>query len=239
VVGGRWSVVEKLATLLDYPDESTRACLVACLDELRAEAPDAVEALGEWERYVVGVPVWDVQELYTQTFDLNPVCSLDVGYYLFGEDYQRGLLLALLRESQEEAGMTDEQELPDHLPVVLRWLARVQGSELHTDMVSECVLPAMRKMDECLAGGTNPYRGLLQAIERVLAADLAARGIPVAEHSVRIDERRAAFLSPPGSAPRAGELPMLSDDLPACGAAWRAEPASEVSVPFRRDGDVT
>jgi nitrate reductase delta subunit len=148
---------------------------------LGEQFPDAAEALAGWSCHFREKPVWSVQELYTHTFDLNPVCSLDVGYYLFGEDYQRGLFMAHLRESQEEVGLDHERELPDHLPVLLRWLARVWGTELHTDMVSLCVLPAMRKMNEALDGGTNPYRGVLQALTEVLKADLTERGMEVAQ----------------------------------------------------------
>jgi nitrate reductase molybdenum cofactor assembly chaperone NarJ/NarW len=173
------ALIERLAALLDYPGPETAARLEAGLCELRGYSPEAVEALKEWASYVRENPVWSVQELATHTFDLNPVCSLDVGYYLFGEDYQRGMFMAYLRESQEEVGLAAGQELPDHLPVLLRWLARVWGTELHTDMVSLCVLPALHKMDEALADGTNPYRGVLQAVARVLERDLAERGIDV------------------------------------------------------------
>jgi len=163
---------ERLAALLDYPNEQTAAQLEACLSELRERFPEAAGRLAGLRDFLHDQPVWAAEELYTHTFDINPVCALGVGYHLFGEDYRRGLFLAKLRESQEEVGLTGERELPDHLPVVLRWLARVYGTELHSDMVSECVLPALRKMDEGLAEGTNPYRGVLQAVGLVLEQDL-------------------------------------------------------------------
>jgi nitrate reductase delta subunit len=167
------TLYEQLASLLDYPDERTAGQLEACLPELRERFPEAAEALTGWRSYLCDHPVWSVEELYTHTFDVNPVCTLDVSYYLFGEDYQRGLFLGQMRESLEAVGLQEGRELPDHLPVVLRWLARVYGSELHADMVSECVLPALRKMDESLADGTNPYRGVLQAVAMVLERDLS------------------------------------------------------------------
>ena len=34
-----------------------------------------------------------IQELYTRTFDINPVCTLEIGWHIFGEDYARGALL--------------------------------------------------------------------------------------------------------------------------------------------------
>jgi nitrate reductase delta subunit len=204
-------LMEQLAILLEYPDEQTAAHLETALITLRARFPGTAEALAGWRSYLSENPLWAVQEHYTQTFDLNPVCSLDVGYYLFGEDYQRGMFLASLRESQEEVGLEGETELPDHLPVLLRWLARVWGTELHTDMVSECVLPAMRKMDECLARGPNPYRGVLQAIAQVLEQDLSERGISVSDTGLRLAERAAAFRNP---TPELEGIPIFSGSSP-------------------------
>jgi nitrate reductase delta subunit len=163
---------EWLACALAYPTADTLPGLEAHLPALRAAYPRAARGLDGLRAYLGDHPVEDAQELYTRTFDINPVCSLDVGFHLFGEDYDRGRFLAMLRGSQQEAGMPEERELPDHLPVVLRWLARVYGSELHVDMVTECVLPALRKMDEALGKGTNPYAGLLQTIAAILEADL-------------------------------------------------------------------
>ncbi|MCC6731151.1 MAG: nitrate reductase molybdenum cofactor assembly chaperone [Chthonomonadales bacterium] len=179
---------EQLAALLDYPDESTGAKLRACLAESVGQTAEVARLLEEWAGYFEATPLWAVQELYTRTFDLNPSCSLDVGYYLFGEDFQRGVFLAHLRESQEAAGMAPEIELPDHLPVILRWLARIYGTEICTDMVRECVLPTIRRMDNALApardahgnveGGANPYREVLQAVALVLQSDLAEMAEP-------------------------------------------------------------
>ena len=29
----------------------------------------------------------DLQEMYTRTFDINAVCTLEVGWHIYGEDY--------------------------------------------------------------------------------------------------------------------------------------------------------
>jgi nitrate reductase molybdenum cofactor assembly chaperone NarJ/NarW len=204
-------LLERLAALIDYPDEQIGAHLEACQGDLNRILPEAQASLAEWQGFLDQNPLWAVQELYTQSFEINPICPLDIGYYLFGEDYQRGLFLAQLRESQEEVGLTDEVELPDHLPVLLRWLARVYGSDLHTDMAAECLVPVLRRMDESLSPAGSPYRSVLHAITLVLERDLSERGI-----AVRVDDARgAAFRRPPGDL---SEIPILSTTAPSCGA---------------------
>ncbi len=43
------------------------------------------------------------EELYTRTFDLNPVCALEIGWHLFGEDYERGAFLVRMRDQLRRA----------------------------------------------------------------------------------------------------------------------------------------
>ena len=34
--------------------------------------------------------LWQIEETFTRTFDVNPACALEVGWHLFGEEYARG-----------------------------------------------------------------------------------------------------------------------------------------------------
>ncbi len=170
---------EKLAALLEYPTEHPGPAVEACRAELDISYPAAAELLTDLQAYVTGTSLDMMQERYTNTFDLTPVCALEVGFHIFGEDYQRGAFLAHLRESQVEVGLGNDVELPDHLAVLLRWLARITGTEVCHDIIEECILPALAKMDECLADADNPYRNPLLAVTAVLEHDLqsgAARG---------------------------------------------------------------
>ncbi len=190
------ALYEPLAALLDYPTQETGKWLEQTLAGLRRWLPEALPLARAWQGYVEATPLGSLQEQYTHTFDLNPVCSLAVGYYLFGEDYQRGMFLVRMRECLESVGLEGERELPDHLPVVLRWLARTPEEELRREMVTECLLPVLRQMEQALAPlagaceslseaseGDNPYRSLLQVVRLVLERDLQERGPTVAAGS--------------------------------------------------------
>ena len=163
---------EQLAALLEYPTEDTAAVAGACREHLRVTCPPAAPLLDGLHAWLSDSSLEMAEERYTHTFELKPVCALDIGYHVFGEDCQRGAFLALLQESQQRAGLGDEVELPDHLPVVLRWLAHVEGTEEYCDMIQECILPSLAKMDESLADADNPYRGVLRAVAAVLEQDV-------------------------------------------------------------------
>jgi len=109
----------------------------------------------------------DLEELYTRTFDVNPVSSLETGWHLFGEDYNRGAFLVRMRGLLRECGIEEGAELPDHLESVLR-LLDVLDEERAGELVRQFVLPAVRKMRVPLERGDNPYGAVLAEVDRTL-----------------------------------------------------------------------
>jgi hypothetical protein len=65
---------------------------------------------------------------------------------MFGDDYKRGELLVNLSREHGEAGLDCGTELPDHLPNVLRLIARWQDRELVLEFVEEILHPALEMM---------------------------------------------------------------------------------------------
>jgi len=113
-----------------------------------------------------------LEELYTRTFDVNPVCSLEIGWHLFGEDYNRGAFLVRARGLLRAHGIAEGTELPDHLESVLLLLdamERAGGGEAGP-FARRFVLPALRKMRAGFADGDNPYGAVLERIEEFLRA---------------------------------------------------------------------
>ncbi len=154
-----------LAEILEYPTDSIYECFDECISLLRGWDGEAAKLLKEFESTLARVSLPKVQEIYTCTFDLQPACYPYVGYHLFGEDYRRGLFMAGLKREYEARGFSVGRELPDHLAVMLRFLAGPCGDYENSELILECLIPALEKM---LAGGfkegDNPYRGILRAL---------------------------------------------------------------------------
>ena len=149
--------LERLASLLVYPPLPPRrdddcAEVAAFFDETAHVTRDGME------------------ELYTTTFDLNPVATLDVGWHLWGEQYERGRFLAEMRGLQERLGIDAGYELPDHLTVLLPTIARTDSPEL-----IEKTRKAVEKMLAPLEEHGNPYRHLLRAAHSALSDQDSAR----------------------------------------------------------------
>ncbi len=163
---------DSFADLLAYPTPDIWQQAEACLALLNEFHPEAVPALERFQNGLQKHTLEQMEELYTVTFDMQPVCYPYVGYQLFGESYKRGAFMAQLNEAYRTFGFSAAQELPDHLAVILRFLgldsANRQG-EFCQALLNEGVVPALDKMLQTFdKQSENPYFGLLSALHLIL-----------------------------------------------------------------------
>jgi len=168
------SIYEDLAALLDYPSQGWRLLIESCGELVANERADSSAALANFRETVITLSLSELQELYTRTFDLSPVCALDIGYHLFGENYKRGVFLANLRETEAPFDLGQEHQLPDYLPVLLRLLTKLDDEELRSALIVDCMIPALEKMLKTLSESENPYRHLIAAVNTKLKSEAGA-----------------------------------------------------------------
>lgn len=113
------------ALLLSYPDERLLErldTLVAALQEVGADL-DRVRPLLAW---LTERPLHEVQADYIQEYDLSRRHSLHLTYWTDGDTRRRGEALAAFKRVYRAHGCAlDDSELPDYLPLVLEFAARV------------------------------------------------------------------------------------------------------------------
>jgi nitrate reductase delta subunit len=182
---------------LDYPDEQ----LTARVPMLRsAVAPLPLRLAGPLDRQ---------QAEYVETFDLRRRCCLYLTYFTHGDTRKRGMALLQFKHLYSRAGMTlGDDELPDHLAVVLEFAAlgdATRGERLLTEY-----RPGLELIRLALEERGSPYAGVLQAVSATLppveAADreavlrLAQQGPPGEE--VGLDPYGATPFAPPEFIPQ-------------------------------------
>jgi len=155
--------LDRLAELLCYPDENTLPTAGSLTGMMAVVSPTGQRHLEAFVDSVRGMDLSDLEELYTRTFDLNPVTCLDVGWHIYGERYERGSFLVRMREYLQRFAIGESHELPDHLTHVLMAVARMEKGEAE-QFVTTYVLPAMEKMLKSLEDKDNPYKELMQAV---------------------------------------------------------------------------
>jgi nitrate reductase molybdenum cofactor assembly chaperone NarJ/NarW len=161
------AIYNALVALLTYPESDYPQRIDASV----GVAPeDCREQLEQFAAQMRGLRTDQLQELFTQTFDLNPTCSLELGWHLFGENYERGLLLVRVREELRRHGLAESTELPDHLTHVLQLMERMEH-ETAADFAAACVLPALEKMLRAMCDKKNPFENVLLAVRSLLRSE--------------------------------------------------------------------
>lgn len=171
------------AELFDYPNDSLPQRVEECTLELATAFPKAAELLESFRRSRQDLGISRLQESYTSTFDLQPECTLNLGYHLFGEDQRRGIFLAKLKELFQQAGLETAGELPDHLCYLLRYVAARPASDESNAIISDCLLPAASKIVQSMNEKSNPYRPVIEALLLWLEGESRSEAVSSAMHS--------------------------------------------------------
>lgn len=163
------NILPLFSPLLRYPHDGQQQAAELALRQLEAETAVA-ERLREFSSFLAAHTPRQLEENYTQTFEINPAVALEVGFHLFGLAYQRGQFLARAQQAVDELGIQTGAELADHLPVMLE-LAAALDEETALSLIQEAIFPAVRHM----AGGFDPknagYGQVLLALHEYLGID--------------------------------------------------------------------
>lgn len=110
----------------------------------------------------------EFEELYTRTFDINPVASLEIGWHLYGETYERGSFLVKMRQLLKSVEIPESTELPDHLSHVLLALEKLDATDEANELAVQYVAPALAKILEGFKDKQNPYEHVLLALQQCI-----------------------------------------------------------------------
>jgi len=186
-------IFQLFATLLDYPRTPLTGVAAECAGLVAGRSPEAALFLYEFESFASKTALTRLEEIYTSVFELDATCHPYAGYHLFGESYKRSAFLLGLKERYRPYQIQCGSELPDHLAVMLRYLAANRDAADSEEIIREALHPALRKMlknkDDDPPDPDIPkppargdeYRGVLQALRSVLLTLVADDALPAVE----------------------------------------------------------
>ncbi len=175
------------SVLLAYPDETLMGHLPA-VRQVCATLPAPLRAPLETVAATVAFePVEELRQRYVETFDSTRRCAPYLTYFSFGDTRKRGLALVQFKQTYRRAGVVPpEDELPDHLSVVLEFGAcvdPVQGLRLLLSYRAglEVLRLALRDRESLWENVLHAVCGTLPALdgdEESAVARLVAQGPP-------------------------------------------------------------
>lgn len=153
--------------LLTYPDSVLIEQLSLIDDAMSSLPARAAEPLSGVVAYCRATALTELQRRYVTTFDLRKKCCLYLSWWVHGDTRNRGYALVDFKAAYRNAGaMPPDDELPDHLAVVLEFAAQVDyrsGRDL-----LESHLPALELLRKALHDNKSPYAGVLDAVSTTL-----------------------------------------------------------------------
>ncbi len=155
--------------MLEYPDAELASRTRRCQALLAGRSPEAAEAAAAFAEFVERESPSRLEEVYTFSFDLNPQCYPYAGYQLFGEDPKRSQLMIGLQQSYCASRFDTAGELPDHVPLLLKFLSVLDDTEMERELRELVLSPSLAKMAKTLEEKQNPYAKAVLAALSVMS----------------------------------------------------------------------
>ncbi|WP_328390681.1 nitrate reductase molybdenum cofactor assembly chaperone [Nocardia sp. NBC_00416] len=181
--------------LLGYPDESLRRNL-GLLGRVAASLPPPVGApLTRFLGHVRTSSVFELAADYVATFDHRKRFSPYLTYFAYGDTRKRGVALLRFKQAYQAAGLKlTEDELPDHLSVVLEFAAS-GNAEAGLRLLAEhrAGLEVMRRG---LRNTGSPWADVLESVTATLPALVGSEDEAVARLIAEGPPEEAVGLAP-------------------------------------------
>lgn len=147
----RTDVYQALAAMIAYPRDrlellDSYAVVARHLQERGLTLPTA--PFGET---VTSSSLAELQETYVALFDFNAALAPYLGHHLYGDNQKKGAYLIGLKGEFRRFDFTPaSNELPDHLEILLRFLAHLDQHERPAFLRSQ-VLAGLHKLEQAFA----------------------------------------------------------------------------------------
>lgn len=169
-----------ISALLSYPSADLQAAIAEIQAIMADEAvlqPAQTKALQPLLRRLETEDLFDLQEDYVLLFDRSRTLSLNLFEHVHGESRDRGGAMVDLLETYRAGGFDlVGSELPDHLPVLLEFIA-TQPQEAGKVILADAG-PILAVLAERLTRRGTPYAAVLAALaelgQSTLRSDVAA-----------------------------------------------------------------
>lgn len=167
---------QALARMFDYPaDKRLLLTDSAALHNFMADRQLEC-SLALFADFTSTAPLAALQEEYVACFDFNPATAPYLGHHLFGDNQKKGGYMIALKQEFSRYGYEPQgTELPDHIAVVLGFLAHLahrEGADVRRKILAEAVVPGMERLKAAFADRQDsPWKTLVEAAALLCAAD--------------------------------------------------------------------
>lgn len=164
--------LKALSLVLSYPTPELQAAMPEIGGVLAAETRITTAARRDLRPLIAAFgadDIYDLQERFVMLFDRSRSLSLNLFEHVHGESRDRGGAMVSLVETYRGAGFDPAtSELPDHLPVLLEFLATRPAAEAQETLADAAHILAA--LGERLTRRESPYAAVFVALVQLSGA---------------------------------------------------------------------
>ena len=173
--------LKALSLILSYPSRELQDAMPDIAAVLGGDPRIAADTQAGLQRLTDGfatADLYDLQESYVMLFDRSRSLSLNLFEHVHGESRDRGGAMVSLIETYREGGFEPAtSELPDHLPVLLEFLASRPSSEAQETLADAAhILDALRAR---LVRRESGYAAVFAALSQLANTQADAEAVAV------------------------------------------------------------
>ncbi len=137
---------QQLSELFKYPDNEFLEKINRCEQFIFNNYPAVASEFSIFSKYMNKATHDEREEIYTKTFDVQPICYLDLGYVIFGEDYKRGAFLLHMQTEQQKINNDCGTDLSDNISNVFTLISKSEDQVFIEELAKDIVIPAVKKI---------------------------------------------------------------------------------------------
>ena len=171
--------LKAMSLLLSYPTAELQSAMPEIGGVLAAETRLTAAARRDLRPLVealVGRDLYDLQEDYVMLFDRSRTLSLNLFEHVHGESRDRGEAMVSLVETYRDGGFDPiSTDLPDHLPVLLEFLATRPAPEAR-EMLADAA-HIFTTLAKRLEKRDSPYAAIFAALRQMSGVEADAEAV--------------------------------------------------------------
>jgi len=171
--------LKAMSLLLSYPTAELQSAMPEIGGVLAAETRLTAAARRDLRPLVealVGRDLYDLQEDYVMLFDRSRTLSLNLFEHVHGESRDRGEAMVSLVETYRDGGFDPiSTDLPDHLPVLLEFLATRPAPEAR-EMLADAA-HIFTTLAKRLEKRGSPYAAIFAALRQMSGVEADAEAV--------------------------------------------------------------
>lgn len=151
-------LLQLFVEFFEYPSETIKSSIESCKLLLATYSDEVtINEFAKFSNKIMNNSLQSIEEAYIQIFDMNSHFHPYIGAHIFEDSYKRSYFLVKLKDEYRTHNFEPpENELPDHITVILQFLSKIDDLALMKEFLENFIVFVYNKVLGVTQGYENP-----------------------------------------------------------------------------------